>query len=163
MILFKDFIESINYAVLLANDHIMGKHEELFDTYFMPSDDDSDGEPSIEARSVSIKYPINKGGGISTVDVDVPLITLVPITFTQVDRVKLKISFDVQIVNDELSISFDRPVNPSKSRSFFKGKNKDSGTGHSAELEVVITPQEGTEGLKRLIEGYEKTLRAQIP
>jgi len=49
--------------------------------------------------------------------------------------------------------------NDEKSSSLFGNKSKTS----TAKLEIVLKPGETTEGMKDIIEGYEKVLRAQIP
>lgn len=98
-------------------------------------------------------------------DVRVPLITLVPVIMTQISEVRLRSDLVVQIEGDDVVVSF--PVGCSAS------SNDDNATtmenmyepeaGTVASLEITLTPNTGTAGLKKLIEGYERILRAQIP
>ena len=45
----------------------------------------------------------------------------------------------------------------------YEGLLKKKSKNATASLELIIKPQEKTEGLNKLIEGYEKILRSQIP
>lgn len=69
---------------------------------------------------------------------------------------KLTTNLEMVLDNDQLLVSFS---NDEKSNSLFGSKSKTS----TAKLEIVLKPGENTEGLKDIIEGYEKVLRAQIP
>lgn len=172
MISFKAFIEGINNAILAANDSLMDKNAGIFDTYFekapaAPTTSVTGVKPAattsaLQAKSITIKYPHRTADGQATmVDVEVPLVTLIPLSFSTVDEVKLKAHFDLQVINDELQISFNSEA-PKKRRWSLFG-NSPSGEETTGLLEITLKPTEGPEGLKRIIEGYEKVLRAQIP
>lgn len=110
----------------------------------------------LKAQSVVVQYPhMDSNGEIHTVDVHVPLITLVPIETHQIQEAKLTAEFEMEIIDDELQLNFG----PRKGGGVF-GKKSDSTYGT---LEITISPQEASEGLKRLVEGYEKSLKSQIP
>lgn len=166
MISFKAFIEGINNAVLAANDLLMDKNAGIFDTYFEKAPASAaqpghEGHSSLQAKSICIQYPHQTADGkTEMVDVDVPLVTLIPISFPQIEELKLKANFDLQVINNELQISFSSEA--PKKRRWFCSKS-DSGEEGSGLLEITLKPSEGPEGLKRIIEGYEKVLRAQIP
>ena len=59
----------------------------------------------------------------------------------------------MEIVDDELQLNFT-----DRNRRFGKKSKTTRGT-----LEITISPQESSDGLKLLIEGYETALKSQIP
>lgn len=111
---------------------------------------------ALSAKSVVIEYPHQTGQGVEYTEVHVPLITLVPLSMSQIKEAKLTTEFELQLVDDEVQLNFD--ASQSKGKMF--GKKPDSTFGR---LEITISPHESSEGLKRLVEGYEKALKAQIP
>lgn len=101
-------------------------------------------------------YPIiDDDGNQQNIDVHVPLITLVPISTSQIEKATLTADFDMEIVDGDLQIDF---TGKQKSRGVFKKTKKSKGT-----LEIMISPQDTSEGLKLLIEGYETMIKRQIP
>ncbi len=169
MISFKSFIYAIHDAIMKANDSFMDKHTGFLDKYFedIPSDDevkyssDSDkddkknfGSGYLRPKSVVVQYPYQTEKGVEFTEVHVPLITLVPFSMAQIEKARIWAQFEMEIVNDELQLNFiDR-----KSSGLGKKSKTSRGT-----LEVTFAPQESSEGLKQLIEGYEKALKRQIP
>jgi len=109
----------------------------------------------LRARNVIIEYPQQSSDGkVEYVDVEVPLITLSPITTSHIEKATLKANFEMEIVNGELQINFtnrDRPP---------LGKRNKTTRG---QLEITIAPTESPEGLQQLVESYEKVLMSQIP
>ena len=105
-------------------------------------------------KSVVVEYPHQTENGIEFVEVHVPLITLAPVAMSQIEKATLTANFEMQIENGELQLNFS-----DRSRSGFGKKSK---TSHG-KLEITIMPQESSEGLKQLIEGYENALKSQIP
>ena len=105
-------------------------------------------------RTVVVEYPRQTENGIEKVDVEVPLITLSPISMSHIEKATLTANFEMEIVDDELQLNFtNRERAPLGKRSrTTRGK-----------LEITIAPSETSEGLKQLVEGYEKVLKAQIP
>lgn len=112
---------------------------------------------TLTAKSVVIEYPRQTPDGITYIDVHVPLITLVPLDIPQIDEAKLTAEFELEIVDDELKLNFG-PRRSSGGKVFGKKSESTYGT-----LEIKISPSESSEGLKRLVEGYEKSLKSQIP
>jgi hypothetical protein len=156
MIKFKELIESINEAAKQANQTIADNEGKIIKDFF-----DYDPETKkYTAKTINIDYPSTSiDGKVESVDIEVPLITMVPITPSAIDELKFTTSLDIDLNNDELMVSFSSDTPPSKS-GVFSEKNKPKTT---AELEIIIRPHEPSEGLSRLINGYEKVLRAQIP
>lgn len=172
MISFKSFVGAIHDAILKANDALMDKNTDLLNKYFVETSADTkdadnkvvlddNGQPVqktvLEPKSVILDYPVfDDDGGLQKREIHVPLITLVPLATSQIEKAVLKSDFQMQIVNDELQMEF---VSRKNSKSgFFKNSKSSKGS-----IEIVISPQDTSEGLKLLIEGYETLLKKQIP
>ena len=143
MISFKLFVEAIHHAIVSASDSLMDKNEGLLDKYFeKPVDGEGKNKGALVPKIVQLEYPaLDDTGAVTTTTVQVPLITLVPVTAS-------KIEFALEVINDELQISF-----PNK---------KISENATVGKLEIVISPQELTDGLELIIEGYANALKRQI-
>ena len=113
---------------------------------------------TLRPKTVVVHYPIHTSSGIEMKEVHVPLITLVPISMSQISEVKLNTDLEIQLVDDEVQVSFSNRT-AGKKKGLFEKEPKTT-LGH---LEITIKPHEGSEGLRRLVEGYEKVLRSQIP
>jgi hypothetical protein len=162
MISFKAFINAIHEAVVGASDSLMEKNVGLLDRYFDetkteevdPVTKQAKKKNTLVPKSVSLEYPRTTAQGIQTAEVQVPLITLVPLQMSKIEKATLTANFEMQVVNGELQLNFTN----SPSKSFFK-KSKTS----FGKLEITIAPQETSEGLKLMVEGYEALLKQQIP
>lgn len=155
MIKFKELIESINEAAKLANQTVADIEGKIIKDFFV-YDEESD---KYTARTITIDYPSKDvNGKDEKTDIQVPLITLVPVTPSTIDELRFTTSLDIALNNDELMVSFSPKIESQK--EILSGKNK---TKTTAELELIIKPHQPSEGLTKLIEGYEKTLRQQIP
>jgi hypothetical protein len=175
MIKFDSFIRSIHAAILSANDALMDKNLEVLEKFFEVTDgreslsqENVPGADSDQARlpdglrpkMATIQYPHKTASGVVMSDVRVPLITLVPLSMTQISEVKLSTELEIQVEDEELLVSFPAP------QSGTPDDQEDKSHGSSrpvATLEITLTPHHGTEGLRKIVEGYEKVLRAQIP
>jgi hypothetical protein len=131
-------------AEALADEVMKSISPDLLDTF-------KKEKGKLKPKTVTLQYPKITAKGSEIHDVIVPLISLVPITLTEIANVKFKTDLEVQLIDDNLSISF-----PSKTKTNEEDK-------HLATLEVSIDKAATPEGLKKLIEGYDKALRAQIP
>ncbi len=118
---------------------------------------DTQTSTALSPKSVVVEYPRQTSTGIEYTEVHVPLITLVPLSMSQIKEAKLTSEFEMEIVDDELQLHFD-PSKARKRKMF--GKKPETTFGR---LEITIAPHESSEGLKRLVEGYEKALKMQIP
>jgi len=165
MISFKSFINAVHDAIMNASDSLMDKNVGILNTYFeevIAEDTNPDTKTvtvkkSLVPKTVIVSYPSqDANGNPETKLVQVPLITLVPISMSQIEKATLTADFEMEIVNDELLLHFaSGSANPKA--GFFKRSKANRG-----KLEIVITPKETTEGLKLLIEGYEAVLKRQI-
>lgn len=107
---------------------------------------------SYSAKLVSLQFPFFTEKGVEYKDIHVPLITLVPITATEIKEVTLETDIVISESDDEVHLNFDRKI---LSRMF--------GNAKPGRLKIKIAPREPSEGLQIVIEGYEKLLRSQIP
>lgn len=174
MISFKSFVGLIYDAILKANDALMDKNTDLLSKYFVetsvPTGEtdedkkiilDEKGQPKqkivLDPVSVILDYPVlDENGDLKQTEIHVPLITLVPLSTSQIEKAILKADFQMQIVNDELQLDF--VYRDGSKKGFFKNSRSSRGS-----LEIVISPQEPSEGLRLLLEGYETMLKKQIP
>lgn len=111
---------------------------------------------ALSPKSVVVEYPHQTSRGIEYTEVHVPLITLVPLTMSEIKEAKLTTEFELEIVDDEVQLNFGSGGGKGK---LFKKKPETT----FGRLEITISPQDSSEGLKRLVEGYEKALKSQIP
>ncbi|WP_223670413.1 DUF2589 domain-containing protein [Kangiella shandongensis] len=111
-------------------------------------------------RCVDIGYPNITSEGGESHNVRVPLLSLVPLNSIQLSKLKFTTDLALSVVDDELQISFPEQK---KAGLLKKSKESDNADSHHATLEVVIDCIEPPQGLKKLVEGYDRALRAQIP
>jgi len=175
MISFKSFVTAIHEAIIGASDALMDKNVGLLDKYFTetpkPQNTAGSGPPgtarapgtpvapgtatTLVPKTVTLEYPhLNAAGDVENLEVSVPLITLVPLSMSQIEKATLTADFDIEIIDGELQLNF---TNRSSGGIFHKKPETSR-----AKLEITITPQDTTEGLKQLVEGYEAILKRQI-
>lgn len=107
---------------------------------------------------VSMAFPNIESNHNTTVNINVPLIAITPISSPQIKEVKIKSNLDIYAdENGEISIAWAN----NKKQGIFDCKSQNNAT--NTEIEVTITGRESPEGLQRIIEGYERALRSQIP
>lgn len=156
MIKLRSFIDAIHDAILVANDTLTDSSESALSKFFTKVEKHSEtGElvsEEYKAKSISLKYPHITEDGVEEIEVEVPLLTISPITFPTIDKVSIKSKFSMSIVNSELMVEF------------VKEKSSESTGGNSqyGEIDIVISPQDPPEGMKVVIEGYEKILKSNI-
>ena len=107
-------------------------------------------------KTVSMEFPTRTANGIETLSVDVPLIVLSPISTPKVTQAKF--TADLEVTSDKegnLHVGF-----PDNKRGLFGSGGEQKG---NTQIEVTIEAAESPEGLQKVIDGYERALRAQIP
>lgn len=153
MINLSNLVEALNDAANIANTSLVSSYSDVMGTYF----EKKGKTEEYSAKIVSINYPVKTDdNSIKNIAVDVPLITLVPISSTRIEELKFTTNLDIILKNDELLVAFS---NGESSNNAFNKKEKPA----TATIEIVLRPNDNPEGLKNIIEGYEKILRAQIP
>lgn len=172
MIDLESLVSAVQTSVHAANQSLQQRNQSVIGDFFdqrqVPDDrhvdsgESESGEPPTrtvyQPKLVTMLYPQETAKGIETTPVEVPLLTLVPITSSRIKELRFKTHLEVSL-NDrnEMEIAF-----PSRdSGGLFKS---DKGTKtHIAELEIVLGDDSSPSGLKMMVEGYERALRAQIP
>ena len=161
MISFKSFISAVHDAIMHASDSLMDKNVGLLNKYFdetVVEEKDEKGvstsKTTLVPKTVTLEYPnLTSNGDVEITLVQVPLVTLVPLSMSQVEKATLTADFEMEIIDDVLQLHFT----DSSNKGFFKKSKANRG-----KLEIVITPKDTTDGLKLLIEGYEAILKRQI-
>lgn len=191
MISFDAFIKALQDAILGANDALMDKNLELLDRFFEETPEHTHEAASAETppgaepasapegldlskapqdphephvshvpQSVCIIYPRQTSTGVEEIAIHVPLITLVPLSMSQIEQVKVKADFEIHMADGELQLNFPTGTEKKGGVLSRKSRKRKTTTGN---LEITITPHPVSEGLKIVVEGYERALRAQIP
>lgn len=160
MISFKNFVQAIQDAIASASDAIMDKNLAILDKYFVEAPlTDETGDPkksSLIPKSVTLEYPhLNHEGKIENLEIAVPLITLVPLSSSQVEKAFLSANFEMEVIDGELQLHFS---NRDHHKGLFKKKPKTAW----GKIEFTFAPQETSEGFKMLVAGYEDILKRQI-
>ena len=165
MIDLKQFVQAIHDAILLANSSLMDKNLELFDTYFdkkfadfnIPNDTNK-----YFPKMVVLDYPQpmveSSGNTFTQTQIQVPLITLIPLNMSQIEKAVIRAQFEMDIVNDQLQLNFVNKAN--RGTGIFGNKKEEN--DHHCEIEITISPQEMPEGLKIVVNGYDAMLKRQI-
>lgn len=114
----------------------------------------------LKPKMVAMQYPIvtKDGPGIQTVNV--PLISLVPLSQVQLKEMNFSTELELSVNGDALQVSF--PKRTLKSQEMAE-EGANMGNGGKAKLEVKICATETPDGLKYIVDGYERALRAQVP
>ncbi len=167
----KQILEAISKLERLVDNDFRGKDADInplrravLSIQEPENDDKSDfhgkEHGALHPKMVTIKYPQNIGGKANeTIDVQVPLITLVSLSTSQIEELNLKIGLEIMLDGDELVVSFQGDVDqegPATSSTNGDSPNK----GY---LEIKVNPKTPPEGLRKLVQGYERVLRAQLP
>jgi len=188
MITFESLIRAFHEAVLSANDTLTQKNANILTEFFEEDELKPDikdklkrlkkskdrneinelidllneqfdiEEPTVskklKPKMVTIQYPYETPEGAGVHDVHVPLISLVPVSQAGIEEVNIRTELELALKQDKLMVSFP------KKEGFVKG---DSEGKSISTIDIKLKPTEETDGLKKLIEGYDKVLRAQIP
>lgn len=191
MIDLKSLVKSVQVASQSAVEAIASENLKIFNTYFECTDEE--GQSNVKKkklnsmenddvmgmisnfssaegvrykpRMITIQYPVETARGPEIQDVYVPLLTLMPIAMPQLSE--LKFSTDLELALDDDAPNNIRVSFPAKQKNkpFLKQnkQNEPPDEKAKAKLEVVINSENVSDGLQKIIEGYEKALRAQIP
>ncbi len=170
MIEFRQLVEAIHSSIHRAAKSVEEDGARRINKFFYKVDesgdeikntdknfDDFDFDASYRPKTVTMEFPSRTATEVKTIPVEVPLIVLSPITTPKVTEARF--SADIEVTTDKegkLLVSF--PDN-TKSGGWF-GKKSSRG---NTRLELVVQGSESPDGLKKVIEGYERALRAQIP
>ncbi|WCN09841.1 DUF2589 domain-containing protein [Marinomonas mediterranea] len=164
MIEFEALMRAIHKSVKDAAKSVEGETVDFINRFFEETTDDeskSDNHSVMRPKTCTMQFPSRTADGIETVTAEVPLLALVPISSPRITEVKFTTELDITTNKDEkLIVSFPKP----RKRSFFSSNDSSDGApSGNATIEITLTGDEPPEGLKTLIDGYERALRAQIP
>ncbi|KXF82316.1 DUF2589 domain-containing protein [Enterovibrio coralii] len=109
-------------------------------------------------KMVAMAFPKQgKNGEIEKTIVNVPLITLCPISSPRIKEVHFEAELEVTADdNDELHVAF-RPLYGNQSEGQVRADDTNT------KIAITLVGHEPPKGLQKVVEGYEKVLRAQIP
>ena len=166
MITLDAFVTAIQGAILGANQALMNQNEKLLETYFeavepngTPINPPINLDQAIEQgkdlhpRTVKIDYPVDSqdaSGNPTTelIKIDVPLITLVPLNMSQIDKAILTNHYKMSDTDNDGVLEVDLT------------SSKEDSTGS---LEITLCPHEVAQGMRLVVEGYDAILKRQIP
>lgn len=160
MISLKQFVTAIHDAVLQASDSLRDRNVSLLDRYFEESPPDENGKKNLIPKSVVLEFhSLSSDGTALAKKAQVPLITLIPITLSRIEKATLTSDFEMELADGELQLEFSTP---GKGKSALGGIFGSSKPKNGGRLEIVITPQDTPEGLRVVVEAYEMTLKRQL-
>ncbi|MEW6982673.1 DUF2589 domain-containing protein [Colwelliaceae bacterium 6471] len=149
----KELSEAINSGDRAKADALLKEINEL------PAGDagGSEGDATYRPKMVAMAFPSQGADGVNSTIVNVPLITLSPISSPRIKDVKFSADLEVTADgSDELYVAFRPP-------QVTGGENTITKNTTNTHIEICLVGHEPPEGLQKIIEGYEKALRAQIP
>lgn len=167
MLKLTDFIAAIQSAIDSAAHLVAQKNFENLSAYFHQDgpapatapDSAAKGAPSptdyavLRPRMVAMVYPRDTPKGVVEHKVMVPLLSLAPMAYLQPEKINLEIDLEVLQDDNQVMIGF-----PHMKRTVFGRDAKPN-----AKLTMRINASTRPPGISAIIEGYDKSLRAQIP
>lgn len=115
---------------------------------------------SLVPKTVRVNYPAtfdfatpdnDKEYKTISTPVEVPLLTIVPISNYNIEKATFNANFKFDVIDDQVMIDFSHDTTKNGEISNNYGK-----------LEISLAPQQTPEGLRSLIESYENFLKRQI-
>ncbi|MCG8461708.1 MAG: DUF2589 domain-containing protein [Holophagales bacterium] len=124
--------------------------------------------------TVAMEYPKMTAEGPTSHVVNVPLLSLAPMTLSQIDELRFRTDLELSEVDGELQVGFPERQSDACAGGYASPPGPaDRGPGSrgtasahpnaNACVEIVVRPACPTEGMKMVNEGYYRALRAQIP
>jgi hypothetical protein len=173
MITFNNLVQTIQGAVDQAAESVSRENINGLLEYFHPltpdekteSNNGNDNTISIadlekmSPRMVQLQYPKITKDGPTEHFVSVPLITLSPVPVLQVSDVQVEMDLEIVESDGEIMVGFPQ----SKQTGESKSSEASTTGGSNAKITLNIKANEKPMGVQSLIEGYNKTLRAQLP
>jgi Protein of unknown function (DUF2589) len=152
MISFKSFVYAIQDAIVHASEVLMDKNTAMIDKYFV-ADTAPESNGAMIPRTVTLRYPhLNS----EPINVSVPLITLAPLSMSKLEKATLSANFEMEVIGGDLQLHFSGK--DESGSGLFSKKHKTAW----GKIEITFSPQETSEGLQVLVEGYEAILKKQI-
>jgi len=144
---FKSFIHSLQEAIAAASDTMAERNRDLIERYFDKVPDNS-GSSVYRPKTVSLSLPAaDADGNLCERQIRVPLISLVPLCGSQIEKATLSADVCLSVEDNELQLDF--------------GRHRGLGSA-IGKLEIVISPSVPADGMNRLVEAYTELLSKQI-
>lgn len=154
MVSFKLFIDAIHRAISQTSNSLIDKNEEFLDRYFtkkVQKDTEGIENEILSPKSIHMSYPIlDDNGNVIKSEIQVPLLTIVPVCATKIEKATLTSEFGLDVEEDEVQINFVDPTQHKDNIAYGK-------------VEIIISPQDPPKGLDLLVNAYNNILRRQIP
>lgn len=160
--IFSQLVEAFQECIIKANDSLSQENLNVLNTYFDADDEqenlkDNIGIPTrLKPKTVEMEFPYITELGMEKSYVQVPLIALTPIKVPEISELRISLNLEISLEDNELKVEF-----PNRNESHQKESTKVP--SNLCSVDIVLQPTTGPEGLKNLIQGYEKSLRSQIP
>ncbi|RMG74482.1 MAG: DUF2589 domain-containing protein [Chloroflexi bacterium] len=156
-----EFIFAIQQAVDQAAHMAAMKNLENFAESFLSrvangASPDSSEEELYEPKSVTLIYPKETSQGIIEHQVITPLLSLAPISNLQLQEISLNVDLLILEGDDDLTIGF-----PKLTTAPHDGNTET--IQPNAKMTIKLNATNHPDGLSAVIEGYDKSIRAQIP
>ncbi len=113
--------------------------------------------------TVAMQYPRMTAEGPEVHVVHVPLISLAPVTSTQLKELRLRTDLELSVVSGALKVGFPSEDEGTTDTSETQEPSRPKTQRAKASLEILVSAAEPPPGVKLIIEGYHRALRAQIP
>lgn len=162
-----DVVEVLHKAVSTAMHAVSQHNIDLFKSYFVSSENNlraTEKNKNIDAeieqlkpRIVRLDYIRDTPSGPVQHTVDVPLISLVPVSNLQATEVNFEFDLECVETDGEIMVAF-----PQTKRTLLGGVQMTE-VKPNAKLTIKINAVPRPAGVTAIIEGFDKNLRAQIP
>ena len=170
MIRFESFVTVLQGAVSQAVESVSRENINGLLQYFHPLDEadatDSKDENALAKiekmtpRTVALEFPKMTHDGVEEHIVSVPLITLSPVQSLQVTDVQMEIDLEIVEENGDILAGFPQNSRPADNAS---ANNEAGKSSPNSKITINIKANERPMGVTAIIEGYNKSLRAQLP
>lgn len=143
-----EFLTILRKSVSEASNALQEKNMEILSRYFEQKKI-SDSKTVCMPKTIRMDYPIaTENGDVIIKRVDVPLISLIPVSNSKVDKATFSIDFQIDDEDGDVSVSFP--------------KKRFGETQHLSHLEFTIVPDEVPEGIVSIINNYNSLIHNQI-
>lgn len=169
MLKLTSFIAAIQQAIDNASTLVAQQNLANISSYFHQDNTESPVADAINKTSlgqdytvlrpkmVAMLYPRDTPKGVVEHTVMVPLLSLAPVSNLQPEEITIEIDLEFLEKDDDVIIGF-----PQLKKTMF-GADKILDTKPNAKMTLKINAANRPAGISAIIEGYDKSLRAQIP
>ncbi|MBQ5463116.1 MAG: DUF2589 domain-containing protein [Fibrobacter sp.] len=143
-----ELLTELRKAVNEASNVLQEKNLETLSKYFVQKKI-SESETVCMPKTIRMDYPVaTEDGKVAIKRVDVPLISLIPVTNSKVEKATFSIDFQMDDEDGDVKVSFP--------------KKRFGEVQHMSHLELTITPDEVPEGIVSIVSKYNSMIQNQI-